>query len=274
MEKKHLFLMFVALFIVGSVIGYFCVPYGVDWLEIFQPVSRRMMSNDLYDPYVGTGFANPSYTFFVTIPFALLPVDIGRAAWFGFNFACLVVFAYMAGFEIPAIMVFMCTPPVFSTLWDGNIDGLVLLGFVLPPWIGIPLLMIKPQIGFVVVALYAFNALFRERDYRLFAQQFGPYFFLVACTLLTYHNWIPSMRAIAGVAGWNISLGPIGLFSALILCIFAFSENEKDLALPAGVLISPYVSINSFVVFPILFKKNWLVMAVITFVAWVTLLPN
>jgi hypothetical protein len=75
-------------------------------------------------------------------------------------------------------------------------------------------------------------------------------------------------------AGWDISLGLAGLIIGLLLFAAAVTENSKDLALSAGPFVSPYISINSWTAPLILFKKNWFIMAVISFVIWTTLLPG
>ena len=68
----------------------------------------------------------------------------------------------------------LLTPPVFMILWEGNIDGFVLLGLVALP-LGVPLVMLKPTIaGWAVLA---------RRQWFLWSVGFG------LITLIVWRLW-------------------------------------------------------------------------------------
>jgi hypothetical protein len=129
---------------------------GIDWRLTYRPAALALLRGD--SPY-GVGVA-PEAPFFAApwgllplLPLAWLPAQTGRLV---VMLAGVVVFAYAAyrlGASPFAMAVFLVSPPVVHCIVNANIEWLPLLGFALPPRLGLLLVTIKPQTG-VAVAVF------------------------------------------------------------------------------------------------------------------------
>jgi hypothetical protein len=158
-------LLALLTFIFAFAIGVLLAPSGIDWVDIYQPTTIKYLTVEDFNPYARTGFYNAPWLLYILAPVAIFGELGSRAIWFALSLTFYVVFALRSKFKPVAMLAFLVSPFVMTSLWDGNIDGLVLLGAVLPPFLGIPLLVLKPQMGFVLVLYYAFESLYINRDF-------------------------------------------------------------------------------------------------------------
>lgn len=129
-----------------------------------------------------------------------------------------------------AALLALLSPPVWYLLWDGQIDGLVLLGLLFLPW-SIPLVLLRPQIiGWVLIT--------RKR---------WAFWMLVwlAASFLIWGQWISRAYALSAgsvahptAMGWNTLGWPILLVG--LGMIFA-SKGDPWRILAGAFLASPYV---------------------------------
>lgn len=147
--------------IVAAVAVY--LPAPVDWRTAFRPAARAMLLTG--DPYQVEGFFNPPWTVLPMIPLAFLPEQIGAALMFVAGLAGFAFAAHRLGASPIVLGAFILSPPVMHSLLNGNIDWLPLVGFVLPPQIGLFFILIKPQMG-LAVALFWLVEAWREGGLR------------------------------------------------------------------------------------------------------------
>src|SRR5262245_23329198 len=117
---------------------------GVDWYESFKPAADEMLQGR--NPYTQL-YRNPPWALLPVLPLALLPTDIGRAAFVVMGLLVFVWFAYRMKASPLVLGAFILSPPVLHSLVNANNDWMALIGFVLPPQIGLFFVVIKPQIG-------------------------------------------------------------------------------------------------------------------------------
>lgn len=217
---------------------------AIDWSTVWRPCVYLMLSGQ--SPYQNAWFFGPPWALFPLIPLALLPEPIGRILLL---LMCLGAFAFAAvrlGANTVCLLAFLLSPVVLFSLYVGNLDGLVLLGAVMPHWIGLFFLSIKPQIGFVL-ALYWFIDDWRTGGPRQIARTFAPISIALLLSLALYGLWpLRVITADGPLRPNNVSLMPLTLSVGLALAIAALRLRKSNLALAAGPILSPYVSFQSF----------------------------
>src|SRR5262249_41802163 len=130
-----------------------------------------------------------------------------------------------------AVVLAILSPPVLMLLWDGQIDGVALLGFLALPW-GIPLLIAKPTI--TIFALLA-----RPR-WVVWAGAFLALSFLV-------WGWWPAqvLATLDGrnqhpmAMGWQVLGWPIAVLGLVLLFFTPRSDPLRLMA--AGSFLLPYL---------------------------------
>lgn len=143
---------FTALFLIALIIAQF-LPQGVDWQRTFRPATLALLQGK--SPYLSSStlspFANPPWLLILFIPLVILPPSIGYALFFLFSILGFAWAAIRMGADKITLIAVLFSPPVLHSLLNANVDWIPLLGFTLPPQIGIFLLLIKPQMGLIVV---------------------------------------------------------------------------------------------------------------------------
>jgi hypothetical protein len=164
------------------------------WLydfKIFYLAGQALLLGN--SPYSVSGFYSPLPLAIFFIPFALLPQMISYALYLAVSL--LLLWKVARKQFIWAILSF----PVFFTLFVGQIDLLIALSASLLGPFALPLLLIKPQLGFVVFPWLCHN--FKVQ--KLAFASFIALGFLAICFLLR-PNWIQE---------WLIAIPTLGDYS-------------------------------------------------------------
>jgi len=222
------------------------------------------------DPYVIPGsnqFHNPPWTLFLVLPFVVLPAPLGHAT---IIFATLLVYIYIVykrKASLLSVVCFLLSVPVFTCLQYGQIDAFVLLGFVLPPQIGIILLLMKPQVSGILI-LYLVYVAYREGGFTSVIALLGPAIFVFLCSLFWFGfwplNWITSARILSRVF-WFPTLVPFGI----LLVIMAFWRDDGELALIAPIFLSPHVLTYSLSGVLLCMLDRPIVLFVVVVISWI-----
>src|SRR5690606_20758783 len=147
------------------------MPASIDWRTAFRPAAREMLATG--NPYHVEGFFNPPWTVLPMIPLALLPERVGSAAMLVLGLAGFAYGAHRLGASPLVLGAFLLSPPVLHSLLNGNIDWLPIVGFVLPPQIGLFFVLTKPQMGSAVAVFWLVEA-WREGGFKEAVRVFGP----------------------------------------------------------------------------------------------------
>ncbi len=226
----------LALFALGL-----ALPAGIDWRLVFRPAARAMLTGG--SPYAVPGFYNPPWALLPLLPLALLPDPLDHAVGFALGAAVFAFVVYrLRGTPIAAGLVLL-SPSALQCLYNGNIDWMALLGFVLPPRWGLFLLAVKPQIG-AALALYWLVEAWREGRLRAVWRLLWPVAAAAALALLIFGFWPAAWRE-TGAMRWNASLWPASLPIGLWMLAAALRRREVRLAMAATPFLSPYVLLGS-----------------------------
>lgn len=216
---------------------------GVDWEMAFRPAARALLA--LRSPYEVEGYFNAPWAILPLIPLAILPDAFGRAALLVVSLLGYAVVAYRLGAGRVTLVVFLISPPVLHGLLNANIDWLAMLGFLLPPQIGLFFVTIKPQIGAAVTVFWLIDA-WRTGGLREVVRVFGP---ITAVTLISFVLFGPwPLRFEQEITlWWNASLWPLSIPVGLALLVAAIRLRDLRPVMAASPCLSPYVLLHSWV---------------------------
>lgn len=260
MDKNRFFTAKISLLVILTIaIILFAWPTGgyihsPDWHATFRPAALEILHGR--SPYNAKGFFNPPWAAILLIPFAILPENVG---WEILVIVALGVYAYVAhklGASKLTIAILLLSPPSLHGILIGNIDWLALLGIVLPPWLGLFFLVIKPQVS-VIVILYLFVAEWKRGGPIRVLKTFLPVGLVSVLSVITFGPWflnIPPFNKLAA----NDSLLPMSLPIGLALTVAAIRKNDIRYSMMASPLLSPYLLLYSWIgAFLALAPKPW-----------------
>lgn len=236
-----LFFLLVALILVPLLAKW--LPPAIDWQLYFRPAAGRLLHGQ--SPYDIVGFPSPPWLLLPILPLALLPEALGRAIFFLLNLAAFAYTAHRLGATPFTMFLFLLSPPILHSLLNGNVDSLVILGFTLPPPIGLLFLSIKPQIGGGVAIFWLVEA-WRAGKWRKVAQTFWPVTLAWLASFVFFGPWILGWQREVG-QWWNASAWPLSIPVGLVLLITALRQRRVQFAMPAAACLSPYVLLHAWV---------------------------
>jgi hypothetical protein len=216
------------------------LPSFGDWNNIFYPAAK------LANPYQQPGFLNPPWAAAIIYPFSLLSQHAGGALWMLVSIGLILLPARRLGADRLGLALILGNPFMWFFLTLGQLDALILLGFVLaePPW-DVLLLAVKPQVIGTAI-------LFRLREYDRRA-----WLLLAAALLLSFLLWWDwPTKMIArwlqpGQLYYLISHGvwPWGIPFGLILFGISWKRESLIPGALATYFLTPYVGPGSIIVY-------------------------
>lgn len=225
-------------------IGLTLPNYMSDWGLAYYPAVRRWLGGQSpYDPTVAAPFVNAPWILPVLTPLALLPMEWGHVALFYLNLGGYILLLRKLKAGKLATVAFLLSPPVVTGLIGGQIDGLLSLGFVLPPAVGLFFIAAKPQLG-MGLAIYWFMEKWKNGGWKAVVRTFGPVGLVMTLSLWIFPDWLPGMTHLT-VRDWNTSLWPRGLVIGLVLLVWAIRNGCKGMAISSSVFFAPYLAEQS-----------------------------
>jgi hypothetical protein len=226
---------------------------GVDWFSTQRPATLNVLrGRSPYEINVLPGhdslsyFYNPPWTVIPLIPLAALPPALGRAVFVAAGVLAYGYTVYKMGASPLATILFLLSPPVLMGLWNANIDWLVLLGFVLPPQIGLFFVTVKPQMGIAVVVFWLAQAL-RKGGVREAVRVFWPITLATAASFVLFGLWpLDILRAPVG-EGFNASFWPMSIPVGLVALAVAIRQERIEFAVAASPCFATYLTFHSWV---------------------------
>ncbi len=219
------------------------LPTAVDYHGAFRPAALEIIHGR--SPYNAEGYFNPPWAAALLIPFAILPENFGRTI---LVFVALASYAYVAhklGANKLTIGLLLLSPPVMHGILNGNIDWLAALGFVLPTWLGLFFLMIKPQVGMAAM-LFLFISTWRDGGFIKTIKTFAPFGVALILSVLIFGPWFLSISQDINLSA-NSSLWPLSIPIGLTLLMASIRKNEIRYSMAASPFLSPYVILHSWV---------------------------
>jgi hypothetical protein len=242
--RRLMILCSAGIFALGiGIAAYYFLPNPVDWTLFYRPAALALVSGS--SPYTIGSFFNAPWILLPLIPFALLPYRVGVAAWFVANLAIFLYICWRMAARPIAGAAFMCSLPVIVSLLFGQVDGLVLLGLFLPRYLGLMLLLAKPQIG-IVVALFLLVEIWRESGWKQVIKTFAPVTVLFLISFALFGLWPLAYNPASLIStDHNTSLWPGSLMIGLPLIVYAFRTRRENFAWMSAPFFSPYVAPQS-----------------------------
>jgi hypothetical protein len=238
---KAAFLGILSIVIIFLIAHY--MPYGVDWRNVFRPAAQAVLR--LESPFSVEGYFNAPWAVLPLIPLAILPESISYGLLVLLSMIGFAYTAYRLGARPIVVVAVLLSPPVLHSLLNGNIDALAVLGFVLPPQIGLFFLLIKPQIG-MAVAFYWFIERWRQAGIREVVRIFTPILFALILSFILFGLWPLQFEQEIDL-WWNASLWPASIPVGLVLLVVAFRRRRMEYAMAASPCLSPYVLLHAWV---------------------------
>jgi len=232
------------LFLLALVVGA-VVPEQIDWVRTYRPATRELIA--LRSPYSVQSFYNPPWILIPMIPMALLPDSLGNGVLFVVSFCVIIYSAIRMGAKPVSLLAFMLSFPVIFLLLFGQIDWLVLLGFTLPPPIGLIFILSKPQIG-IPYAVFIFVESWRSGGVKQVICNFSPLTIMLMVSFVLFGYWVRPLEPHILTAIYNLSLWPTGIVIGLVFLVKAIHKRNKGLSIVAGPFLSPYVGVHSWTV--------------------------
>jgi hypothetical protein len=220
------------------------LPEGVDWHEAFRPAALAVLAGE--SPYTIDKFYAAPWGLLPLLPMSILPEATGRGVLFTMSILSLVIMARRMGAGPMATTAFLLSPPVIHGLLNANIDWLAMLGYVVPPQIGLLLVMIKPQIGIGLV-LYWFVQAWRQGRLAQVIRVFWPVAVVSGASFVVYGLWPLRFEGIVDYSKtFNASLWPTSIPVGLVLLATSLRSREPRYAIASSPCLSPHVVFHSY----------------------------
>lgn len=233
-------------FVILFILAYKVLPLGEDWNDAFRPAAQELIRGR--NPYAVSKFFMPPWILILLLPFALLPAKAGYVLLVFSSVTCFLYIAKRSKAPLWLMVLFIFTPPVIFDLWAGNINAFAMLGFLLPPQLGLFLVTLKPQIGIGICIYWLFEA-WRKGRFREVFRVFFPVSISILLSVLIYGPWIfNSLGLLDSDINWNTSLWPMSIPFGLILMAAALRKKNPRYAYAASPFLSPYLAGYSWVV--------------------------
>ncbi|GAP06394.1 hypothetical protein ATHL_01248 [Anaerolinea thermolimosa] len=227
------------------VLGSLYLPDGIDWHYTYRPAALAFLSGK--SPYSVDIFFSAPWSLLPLIPLAVLPENIGRAILFLLGLGLFTFTARRLGATPLSCVAFLLSPPVLHCLLNSNIEWMPLLGFVLPPQIGLFFLSIKPQIGIGVGIFWLVEA-WRNGGFKEVVRVFWPISLALLVSWIVFGFWpLRFFDTLSLTRTYNASLWPISIPVGLTLLASSVRKRNIRYAMAASPCLSPYVLLHAWV---------------------------
>ena len=237
--------------------------FGIDWRETYYPSTTLLLHGQ--NPYLVKTLYNPVWGLFPLIPFALIGEKGGEVVLFFAAFGVYVYVARTLGASQSASFLYMGSPLIVYNLMLGNIDWLVILGFIMPPSIGLFFVLLKPQIGIAIVVYWLWTS-YKNGVIKKVCKTFAPVTLSIAASFLLFGNWLAGRNNDLISAAWNISSFPYSIPIGLALLYMAQKKYLR--AVSASPFFSPYMSFGSWSIAQLGIVDNNLLNFAVTIGLW------
>jgi hypothetical protein len=218
---------------------------GIDWRETYYPAARAAL--DGRNPYeAAPTFRNVPWTLIPMLPLALFSERASGALYFIFTLALYALTGVKLKASRTALVAFLLSSPVAYGLRMLNVDALALVGFFLPPQIGMFFVLMKPQMSVAMIPFWIFET-WREKGGKSLLPTFGPAALATILSLVVFGTSSIGRSNDLLHSEWNASLWPWAFPIGFALAILSIRNRRKDQAMAASPFLSPYLAYHSWV---------------------------
>ena len=266
-SKQHLlkkeYWLLLAIVLLGIVLATLFMPLSIDWERVFYPAGQMVLAGR--SPYLVEGFFNPPWLILPLLPIVLLPIKIGNAVMAVLG---LATYAYvLRKFKVGLIgtIFFLLSPPAIISIYSGNADWMIAIGYVLPPQIGLFFVLLKPHVGGGLAIFWLVEA-WRAGGIKNVVRVFLPVTVFTLLSFVIFGFWPAKAGALVDVS-WNISIWPMSIPIGLALLSLAIRKRNARISYLAAPMLSPYVASGSLA--PAIMGLDQVEMVVVSIGLWV-----
>lgn len=212
-----------------------------DWSLYFYPAVQNILNGQ--SPYWVEGFFSPVWVLIPLLPVALLSPALGSVVMFIINLLAYTFVLVKMRMNVLAIILFVAFSGMLSGAFNGNIEGLAALGFILPPQVGLFFVLTKPQFG-IGVAVFWFAQAWARGGMKQVAKVFLPVSIALLASFLLFGLWPLQAQALTDV-WWDANIFPYGIPIGFILLGLAIWKNDIRFAICSSPFFSPYVAFHT-----------------------------
>ena len=208
---------------------------GADWYQAYRPAVNTFLRGK--NPY-GANFYNPPWALLFIAPITILtpPWDFGLLLFV--HFVVFGIIGIKFGLSPFSFVLALLSYPVLAGMFAGQIEWLPLLGLIMPPWLGVLFLMIKPQVGIGVLVYWAIVRFHNDGIIGV-CKLFALGAVCLTISLLLYGFWPGNMVGLVEREGTG--LWPYIAVLGVYLLYRAVARSSQNSALLAGPCLSPHV---------------------------------
>lgn len=216
---------------------------GADYRQYFQPATSEILRG--HSPYTVNGFYNPAWGLLPLLPLTKLPLSLSIPIMFVLNLSAYTYVAWRTGMNRFIIIPFLIFSGAMLNSTIGNIDGLLSLGFLFSSWLGILIVMVKPQIGipiaiFFVATILLDHGALKTKALKL-ARLLTPFVFAMIFSTMLYGTWFFQSTGAVGQQ-WNSAPWPRAIPVGVFLLWQAVQKKDIRWAMGAIPFITPYLT--------------------------------
>jgi hypothetical protein len=237
--KLSMFFLILFFILMMSIYLIYNRDTGYDWRSNFKPSALNLLKGNLNNDDV----FNPVWGIALLIPFALIPDPYSNMVMSLVEIACFVYVGRKLKIKPLTLLMIMTLPQTMMMFCNGNLEWLVLLGFIMPIEYGSFLLVLKPQIGIGVI-LYKFFENIREKKYLKTVLKFAPVsiaMILFGAYYLFTKNTTGDYKYVIN-ARWNVAAWPYGLVIGVVLLYYSVKNKKENIARLSSGFFAPYIS--------------------------------
>ena len=240
-----------------------------------QKTDFTQVGKNLGNPYETPRFVNPPWTAIFLVPFTIFPLSVSVLIQLIIYFVLLAIIIHKYGGNTRGVLVTVSSFIAFDNALELNIEWLVLIGLLVPPFLSSIFILMKPQVALGFWLSYSV----RQWLWLIFGG-----IILLIISLLTWGYWPDDMQAAIltysipddeHFAQFNIApsvLMPqiLAWIIGLYMGIYAFMKRDPVWGIIAWLFFVPYVLFYTFLVyFALLTTKLPLLTTIITLSMWI-----
>jgi hypothetical protein len=235
-------LLFIVLYFAANTLW---PAIGIDWRETYYPAVRAVLEGQ--NPYwAAPTFRNVPWTLIPMLPLAFFSERVSGVLYFILTLALYAITAIRLKASRVALIAFLLSSPVIYGMRMLNVDALVLLGFVLPPQIGLFFIVIKPQMGIAMLPFWMFE-LWRDGGWKAVLRAFLPVTLAMILSFILFGSSSIGRSNDLLHSTWNASLWPWAFPIGFALTVLSLRNRRTDQAMAASPFLSPYLAYHSWV---------------------------
>ncbi len=258
--KQKLFILILAIG-VSAFIAILIPDYANDFTCFYEAGSAIA---SFQSPYSVDCYYSPVWVAILFSPLSVFTREIAYRVYAAILFGSyLFIIWKISKQDLIVSLIASFSPFVFMTMQYGNIDWLVLLGLISPKFLGIWLILTKPQMGFTLAILWAWK-IYKDEGIRALFVTFTP----VTIGLLVSLMLGMRLPNPGSLSSWSADIWPFGLLLGIPALVIAFQKRDEYLALGTAPFLTPYIGPMSWAAILPFAMKNRKYITVAVVLSW------